>query len=235
MLYDADRIAEAASVADEKDLYEAQLDVFLDPFDPAVQEQALLDGVPQSWIEAAQKSPVYKMAKEWRVAFPLHPEYRTLPMVWYVPPLSPIQHAAETGVIASLHGIPDVSSLRIPLRYLANLLTAGDEVPIRLCLERMLAMRSYMRRKQIDGMLDLGVLERVGLTQHQVEEMYRYMAIANYEDRFVITTSHKEHAENPYDQRGVCWFNFTLNCSEGNSSFSLFGRDTLKTRGERFG
>jgi nitrate reductase beta subunit len=25
-----------------------------------------------------------------RVALPLHPEYRTLPMVWYVPPLSPL-------------------------------------------------------------------------------------------------------------------------------------------------
>ncbi|MCL4764929.1 MAG: nitrate reductase subunit beta [Hyphomicrobiaceae bacterium] len=235
MLYDADRIAEAASVPDEKDLYEAQLDVFLDPFDPDIQEQALRDGVPHAWIESAKLSPVYKMAKEWRVAFPLHPEYRTLPMVWYVPPLSPIQHAAETGVIASLHGMPDISSLRIPLRYLANLLTAGDVAPIRRCLERMLAMRSYMRRKQLDGMLDLGVLEQVGLTQRQVEEMYRYMAIANYEDRFVIPTSHKENAENPYDQRGVCGFNFTQNCSEGNSSFSLFGRDTRKTRGERFG
>jgi nitrate reductase beta subunit len=26
------------------------------------------------------------MAMEWKVAFPLHPEYRTLPMVWYIPP-----------------------------------------------------------------------------------------------------------------------------------------------------
>ncbi|XNM60913.1 hypothetical protein ACLK1T_29660 [Escherichia coli] len=30
------------------------------------------------------------MAMEWKLALPLHPEYRTLPMVWYVPPLSPI-------------------------------------------------------------------------------------------------------------------------------------------------
>ena len=39
---------------------------------------------------------------DWKVAFPLHPEYRTLPMVWYVPPLSPIQSAAEAGKIG--HG-----------------------------------------------------------------------------------------------------------------------------------
>src|SRR5690606_16817070 len=86
ILYDADRIAEAASVENEKDLYEAQLSVFLDPNDPKVQEAARRDGVRDNWIEAATRSPIWKMAFEWRVAFPLHPEYRTLPMVWYVPP-----------------------------------------------------------------------------------------------------------------------------------------------------
>ena len=61
------------------------------------------DGIPEAWLEAARHSPVWKMAMEWKVAFPLHPEYRTLPMVWYVPPLSPIQAAAEAGKMAS-HG-----------------------------------------------------------------------------------------------------------------------------------
>ncbi|WP_256740445.1 hypothetical protein, partial [Cronobacter sakazakii] len=37
-------------------------DVFLDPNDPAVIEQALKDGVPQSVIDAAQQSPVWKLA-----------------------------------------------------------------------------------------------------------------------------------------------------------------------------
>ncbi len=68
------------------------------------------------------------MAVEWKVAFPLHPEDRTLPMVWYTPPLSPIQSAADAGHDRRMDGIiPDVKSLRIPVRYLANLLTAGDE------------------------------------------------------------------------------------------------------------
>src|SRR3546814_6920933 len=91
------------------------------------------------------------MAMEWKIAFPLHPEYRTLPMVWYVPPLSPIQSAAEAGKISVKDGMPDVRSLRIPLRYLANMLTAGDEAPIASALERMLAMRSYMRAKTVEG------------------------------------------------------------------------------------
>ena len=36
MLYDANRIEEAASVASEQALYESQLQVFLDPHSPAV-------------------------------------------------------------------------------------------------------------------------------------------------------------------------------------------------------
>ncbi len=234
LLYDADQIEVAASVPNEQDLYEAQLSLFLDPNDPKIAEQARRDGVPDNWIEAAKLSPVWKMAMDWRVAFPLHPEYRTLPMVWYIPPLSPIQSAAEDGQIdIDDDRMPDVRSLRIPLGYLANLLTAGDERPVAAALERMLAMRGYMRRKHVDGVLDGSILERVGLTAHQVEEMYRYMAIADYEDRFVIPTSHKELGEQAYDQRGICGFSFGASCSEGNSAFSLFGQDTRKTRGER--
>ena len=80
ILYDADRIEEAASV-DEKDLYEKQLEIFLNPNDPKVIAQARADGVPEAWLDAARRSPIYKMAIDWRVAFPLHPEYRTLPMI----------------------------------------------------------------------------------------------------------------------------------------------------------
>ena len=217
-----------------QDLYEAQLGLFLDPNDPEIAEPARRDGVPDSWLEAAKLSPVWKMAMDWKVAFPLHPEYRTLPMVWYIPPLSPIQSAAEDGGIdVDEDRMPDVRSLRIPLQYLANLLTAGDETPVALALERMLAMRMFMRRKHVDGVLDQSVLDRVGLSQYQVEEMYRYMAIADYEDRFVIPTSHKELGEQAYDQRGICGFSFGAGCSEGNSTFSLFGQDTRRTRGER--
>ena len=47
-------------------------------------------GIPADWLEAARRSPVYALAKKYKVALPLHPEYRTMPMVWYIPPLSPI-------------------------------------------------------------------------------------------------------------------------------------------------
>lgn len=223
MLYDADRISDAASIIDEQDLYEEQCSIFLDPHDPAVIEQARKDGVTEEWLEAAKHSPVYKMAMEWKVAFPLHPEYRTLPMVWYIPPLSPLQSAAESGKLAMDDFIPNVRSLRIPVRYLANLLTAGKEAPIVSALERMLAMRAYMRAKTVDGQLHPDYAERVGMDAEMIEHMYQVMAIADYEDRFVIPSAHREVSEDAFDIRGSCGFSFGNGCSGGSSSTELFG------------
>ena len=235
LLYDSEQIKEAASVPDEKDLYQAQCDLFLDPNNPDVIARAKADGIPESWIEGAQNSPVYKMAMDWKIAFPLHPEYRTLPMVWYVPPLSPIQSAHENGMMESKEGsngmIPDVESLRIPVKYLANLLTAGDEKPVTVALERMLAMRAYMRGKTVDGVTDLDILDQVGMTEHEMDDMYQMMAIANYEDRFVIPTNHKEYAgDGPFDHeiafetRAECGFSFGNGCHGGEEKRpNLFG------------
>ncbi|MGE0107870.1 MAG: nitrate reductase subunit beta [Thiomonas sp.] len=229
LLYDADRIEEAASVANEKDLYEAQLGIFLDPHDPQVIDQARRDGVPDAWLEAAKRSPVYKMAMEWKIALPLHPEYRTLPMVWYVPPLSPIQTAVQSGMVSDNGALPDVSQLRIPLQYLANLLTAGDIAPVKRALERMLAMRAYMRGKHVDGAADVAAIEQVGMPAAMVEDMYRILAIANYEDRFVIPTAHREYAENAFDLKGSCGFTFGNGCSDGESAPSLFSAKKRRT------
>ncbi len=183
---------------------------------------ARAEGIPEDWITAAQASPIWKMAMEWKIAFPLHPEYRTLPMVWYIPPLSPIQNAAEAGKIAAVDDMPDVRSLRIPVKYLANMLTAGDEAPVVSALERMLAMRSYMRSRTVDGVINEGVAQRVGLTPAQIDDMYQIMAIANYEDRFVIPTTHRELVEDAYDLKGGCGFTDGNGCSTGTSGFSLF-------------
>ena len=229
LLYDADRVEQASAVERDRDLYQAQLDIFLDPNDPKVIEQARADGVPDNWLEAARKSPVYKMAVDWKVALPLHPEYRTLPMVWYVPPLSPITAAANAGQIGVNGEIPDVRELRIPVKYLANMLTAGDTAPVVRALERMLAMRAYQRAKHVESRVETAVLEQVGIAQSTVEEMYHVMAIANYEDRFVIPTTHREYAENAFDVRGGCGFSFGNGCSDGASEASLFGGGKRRT------
>jgi nitrate reductase beta subunit len=102
--------------------------------------------------------------------------------------------------------MPDVHSLRNPVKYLANLLTAGREAPIELALKRMLAMRGYMRAKTVEGVVDHKLAGSVELSAAQIDEMYRYLAIANYEDRFVIPSAHREVAEDAYDMRGSCGF-----------------------------
>ena len=119
--------------------------------------------------------------------------------------------------------MPDVRNLRIPLKYLANMLTAGDEGPVATALERMLAMRAYMRAKTVDGVIDEGIAERVGLTGRMIEDMYKIMALADYEDRFVIPTTHREQVEDAYDLKGGCGFTDSNGCSTGISKGSLFG------------
>jgi nitrate reductase beta subunit len=140
-----------------------------------------------------------------------------------VPPLSPIQAAAAKGDLGEIGGLPDVKSLRIPVRYLANLLTAGRTRPIERALERMLAMRGYMRGKHVDGVIDDRLAGQVGLSGNDIEEMYRLMAIANYEDRFVIPTAHRETGEDAYQLRGSCGFSFGEGCS-GRTGFNLFAQ-----------
>jgi nitrate reductase beta subunit len=53
--------------------------------------------------------------------------------------------------------------------------------------------------------------------------MYRYMAIANYEDRFVIPTGHQEVTlEDFYGHQGQNGFTFGNDSSPGISPNSLF-------------
>ncbi len=225
VLYDADRIKEVASVENDEDLYEAQCSLFLNPEDPEVIKQARKDGIAQNVLDAAKNSPVYKMAIDWKIALPLHPEYRTLPMVWYVPPLSPIQSAVAKGELAKDNNdiMPSVEDLRIPVKYLANLLTAGKEEPVILALKRMLAMRHFMKSDLIENNKDLNVLKDVDLSEETVREMYKIMAIANYEDRYVIPTNHKEEVIDAYKERGNCGFSFGNGCaSHSDTKFDFF-------------
>jgi nitrate reductase beta subunit len=196
-LYDADAVTAAASAPDERQLYEAQLDLLLDPGDPAVIAAAREQGIPQDWLDAARRSPVYALAKKYRVALPLHPEYRTMPMVWYVPPLSPVVdllseqgHDAEDRDV--LFGA--IEALRIPVEYLAELFTAGDTGVVDTVLRKLAAMRAYMRSVNLGRDPDGSIPASVGMTEESMYEMYRLMAIAKYDERYVIPKAHVEQA-----------------------------------------
>ena len=197
MLYDADAVAKAAAVENETDLYESQRSVFLDPHDPAVVEAARREGIPDDWIDAAQRSPIWDLIMRYEVALPLHPEYRTMPMVWYIPPLSPVVDVLrDTGHdgedAGNLFGAVD--ALRIPVEYLAGLFTAGDPGPVRAVLNRLAAMRAYQRKINLGQPKDESIATAVGMDGRQMEEMYRLLAVAKYDDRYVIPSAHAEDA-----------------------------------------
>ncbi|ABK70612.1 nitrate reductase subunit beta [Mycolicibacterium smegmatis] len=193
VLYDVDRVLEAASVPDETDLYEAHRQILLDPTDPAVIAGARAEGISDEWIEAAQHSPVYKLIHTYGVALPLHPEFRTVPMVWYIPPLSPVVDAVSRDGhdgedLGNLFGA--LHALRIPLEYLAGLFTAGDTRVVEGVLQRLAAMRSYMRDINLGRETQPHIPASVGMTEQQIYDMYRLLALAKYEERYVIPTAY---------------------------------------------
>jgi nitrate reductase beta subunit len=126
--------------------------------------------------------------------------------------------------------------MRTPIQYLANLLTAGKTAPIESALNRLIAMRSYQRSVHVEGVADTRALDKAGITEDQAKEMYRYLAIANYEDRFVIPTGHEEvRLEDFYGFQGQNGFTFGNDSSAGISGNSLFPerrKETVESKEE---
>jgi len=197
VLYDADKVADACAVGDPHDLLDAQRGVFLDPHDSDVVAEATAQGMPADWLDAAQRSPVWALAMKHQVALPLHPEYRTLPMVWYVPPLSPVLDA--TGSLGGDAADPDdvfaaVGQLRIPLEYLAALFTAGDTARVGGVLMKLVAMRTHMRAVNAGGTVDAGLLDQVRATGAELEDLSRLLGVAKMAERYVVPCAHAEDA-----------------------------------------
>ncbi|MNW60330.1 Respiratory nitrate reductase 1 beta chain [compost metagenome] len=55
-------------------------------------------------------------------------------------------------------------------------------------------MRSYMRDINLGEEPNEAIARAVGMTGTEIQEMYRLLAIAKYEDRYVIPTAHQEIA-----------------------------------------
>jgi nitrate reductase beta subunit len=204
LLYDADKIPAAAMVDDER-LVSSHLDVILDPFDPEVIAAAKAGGLDDGWIKAAQESPVYKFVKVWGLALPLHPEYRTMAMMYYIPPLSPIVSTIERGLVkldlppekVDFELFDHLEKARLPLEYLANLFAAGNVEVIKPILQKMLAVRILKRKQSVEGAVDaatLKLLESVGLDLETAEAIYRLTTLPTLEQRFVLPPYHREMA-----------------------------------------
>lgn len=237
VLYDAEKIESAAN-APEAELIEKQLEILLDPFNEEVIAAAKANGIADSTLHAAQNSPVYKFVKEWGLALPLHPEFRTLPMLFYVPPMLPVMASLSevdnkeqrekldpisktwaddwlyNSTTEELWGTIDQA--RMPLKYMANLFGAGDEEKIKPLMKKLMAVRIHRRSQTVGDIPDekvAAVLNGAGLDAETADAIYYLTALAKFNDRFVIPAAHREQAlemlEYTGDVKGSLGFGFT--------------------------
>ena len=97
-----------------------------------------------------------------------------------------------------------VDDMRIPVEYLASILSAGDTDVVRRALIRLTAMRAFMRASRV-GDLDGGkLLKESGLTADQVLAMARLFGVAKYDERFVIPTAKRETNPDLAYAQGAC-------------------------------
>ena len=199
ILYDADRIAEIASIEDPKELVAAQRELLLDPSDPRTIEGAEKNGIHEDVLNSARRSPIWRFVKEWGLALPLHAEHRTLPMLFYVPPLLPVLAKAGTGGYDTSMDdfLGSLERNRLPVQYMASLFGGGNEGVVRYALAKQQAVRLY-RRQETVGDLDPAMVERAlteaECSREQAEAIYRLTSLATLEDRFVIPPMHREEA-----------------------------------------
>nr|BAL54612.1 nitrate reductase 1, beta subunit [uncultured prokaryote] len=205
ILYDADMIEKVAS-AEPSRIVSAIRDIIKDPFDRSVIESARANGIPDQLIECAQRSPVYRFLKVYRLALPLHPEFRTIPMLFYVPPLLPVLSFLNRNSLELKDDIfPTTESLRIPIKYLSALFSAGNEREITDIYKKLIAIRLYKRASSVGDISHdeaQRFIDEAGLSPDLVEEIYRLTSMPSFSDRFVIPSFMREVAIEAVEQTG---------------------------------
>ncbi len=216
LLYDAEKIEQVAKLPDSE-LVEGQRSMILDPFDPEVIAGARANGIHDSVIESAQQSPVYKFVKVWKIALPPHIEYRTLPMLFYVPPMAPVMATKDGGLVNHVSGelFHDIDESRVPVKFLANLFGAGHEGKVRYALRKQKAVR-WLRRALTVGDVEMAtaeaMLREADCSAEEADGIYQLTSLCTFEDRFVIPPAHREEAiemmRDPHEHRQSVGFGF---------------------------
>ncbi len=165
-------------------------------------------------------------------------------MLFYVPPLLPVmaslsdsdngEQAQKMDPIAKLWDngkLYDTSTeelwgtieqARFPLKYMANLFSAGDEEKVKDILKKLLAVRIYRRAKTVNDISEDRVnaaLNEVELTADTIDDIYYLTSLAKFDDRFVIPAAHREQAiemlEFTGDTKGSVGFGFKEKAERG--------------------
>jgi nitrate reductase / nitrite oxidoreductase, beta subunit len=198
MLYDAEHVPDAMKVHDRA-LVESQRATLLDPNDPAVIAAARKNGISDEFIESAQQSPVYQYVMKWKLALPLHIEYRTMPMLFYVPPLLPVMGKAANGTYEQgADGFfTGLKQARLPVKYLAGLFSAGNEQVVEAVMKKMMAVRYYKRWQSVRDLAEgevQKILREAQTTPEEVEEIYAMTALPTQYQRYVLPPLQREEA-----------------------------------------
>jgi nitrate reductase beta subunit len=190
LLYDADKI-EAAMTVPDPGLVQAQKSVLCDPNDPQIIRAAQRAGIPEAMLDSARKSPVWRYVMEWGIALPLHAEFRTLPMLYYVPPLMPVMGRHGDGIY---HHEPEglfaaAGQARIPLKYFAALFSAGNVEVVEAVMKKLVAVRVVMRSRELSDIPAERVarlLRESGITAAQAEDIYKLTSLCSGSERYVL-------------------------------------------------
>jgi nitrate reductase beta subunit len=182
LLYDAERVRSTAA-ADAGSLVEAQRSMLLDPCDRNVAAEAERCGIAAATIEAARRSPVDRFVRQWKLALPLHPEFRTLPMLFCVPPLSP--SVAQNG------------ESRVSTAFLASMFAGGNESLVDYALRKEIAVRARRRAGSVGDIEPSEInrlLHEADCSEQEADEIYRMTTLATVADRFVVPPTLREQA-----------------------------------------
>lgn len=223
LLYDASRIEEAMKVP-EKSLVASHKSLLLNPDDPEVISAAQKNGISPEIIASAQNSPVWNYVMKWNLALPLHPEFRTLPMLYYVLPLLPVTGKQTDGLYEhkpeSLFRA--IKEARISINFLASLFSAGNTEIIESVMKKLMAVR-YFKRRDSQGDIDQNtvkqILEEAGITENEAEEIYRLTALPDKYQRYAMPPIQREEAIegtcSPETCKGTCGFGETQKPKRG--------------------
>ena len=168
-------------------------------------------------ILSAQESPSWRFIKEWGLALPLHVEARTFPMLFYVPPLSPVVATANAnGTYNDSEDLfADIEKARVPIQFLSSLISAGNESKVRYALRKQSAVRMWRRHLTV-GDVDEATADRALLeadcSREEADAIYQLTSLATFDDRFVIPPAQREMAiemlGDPLDHKKSTGFGF---------------------------
>ena len=194
VLYDLDAVTAAAETPAQADLVEAQRDLLLDPRDPAVGRQPRRPASHIPGLRPPCVRPSTPLPRSF--ASPCRCIPRRVPCPWSgtcrrSPRSSTRCARSATGPMIRPRSSAALADLRIPLAYVANILAGGEVRHVEAALRRLAAMRTHMRRLEL-GETTTSPSVEVGLSAAQLERLYRLLAIAAYEERYVVPTAHRE-------------------------------------------